>query len=66
MRFLGFNTIRATVFTLVALLVGSQAWGAVTKTKKQATSSRTVTSSSGKKAVKKSPAKKSSAKGKKK
>jgi len=52
LRFLGLKTIRATVLTLVALLVGSQAWAAVTKTKKQATSSKTVTSNSTKKVVK--------------
>ena len=59
MRFLGLKTIRATVLTLVALLVGSQAWAAVTKTKKQATSSKTVTSNSTKKVVKKNSRKSS-------
>jgi peptidoglycan hydrolase-like protein with peptidoglycan-binding domain len=41
------------VFTLVVLLAGSQAWAAVAKTKKHATSSKTVTSNSTKKVVKK-------------
>jgi len=53
LRFLGLKTIRATVLTLVALLAGSQAWAAVTKTKKPATSSKKVTSNSTKKVVKK-------------
>ena len=44
---------------LVALLAGSQAWAAVSKTKKQATSSKSVTSNSTKKVVKKSSRKSS-------